>query len=121
MKRILVIDDDPAIHALVRAVTNQLGYDLTSAFDAVQGPMKARRMKPDLIVLDINMPGGKGFNILKQLRNMDDTFETPVLVHSAMSQEELEKEIRESPVTFILRKPAAPEELLKVISDLLAS
>jgi CheY-like chemotaxis protein len=118
---VLVIDDDPGIHTLIRGLLRPLGCDMVSAFDAVQGPMKARRAKPDLIVLDINMPGGTGFKVLKQLRNMDETFETPILVYSAVEREQLDASIRESPVTFILPKPATPEEIGTKIQELLGA
>jgi DNA-binding response OmpR family regulator len=55
-RRVLVVDDDRMVHTIVRAAIEKHGYKVSSAFDAMQVPMMARQLKPDLIVLDINMP-----------------------------------------------------------------
>jgi CheY-like chemotaxis protein len=118
--KILVIDDDPQVQTLLRAVALSLKHDTVSAFDALQGPMLARREKPDLIVLDINMPGGTGYRVLKQLRGMAETFETPILVHTSVPRDQVDEKIRESPVTFVLSKPATPEQVKDKLNELLA-
>ena len=115
-----MIDDDPQIQTLVRAVALSLKHDTVSAFDAMQGPMLARREKADLIVLDINMPGGNGFRLLKQLRGMTETFETPILVYTSVPRAQVDEMIRESPITYVLSKPATPEQVKDKLNELLA-
>jgi DNA-binding response OmpR family regulator len=59
-ERILVIDDDRTVLTYLRAVLGRAGYRVFTALDALQGPMVARQTQPDLVVLDLAMPGGGG-------------------------------------------------------------
>lgn len=80
--KILVADDDP-VH--VHLVSNRLkahGFEVVTAFDALQAWMSVVRAHPDAIVLDINMPAGTGVEFLKRLRMSTKTSHIPVLVVS---------------------------------------
>jgi len=59
-RKILVVDDDKAIHAFLRAIP-QKDYDVISAVDGLQGVTLAKQGKPDLVLLDLQMPAGGGF------------------------------------------------------------
>jgi two-component system KDP operon response regulator KdpE len=80
-KKILLVDDDKD---LLRGMTISLrasGYDIVSAQDAISAVSAARNAQPDLIVLDIGLPGGDGFLVMERLSNLT-TF-IPVIVVSA--------------------------------------
>ena len=83
-RRILVIDDDKMIHTVMKAAMAKLGHQVFSAFDSVQAPMMARQVKPDLIVLDVKMPGGGGYEAFRRLQMMSGTATIPILVYSSM-------------------------------------
>lgn len=117
--RILIIDDERAVHAYLKAVLHKEGFAVTAAADAVQGPMQARRDQPDLIILDISMPAGGGFKALERMRALGATSGTPVLVYSTLAKDEIEKQIQESHDLTILRKPASPAEIVAAVKKLL--
>lgn len=117
--KILIIDDDPDFHHLMRTVLGKAGYSVVSAMDAIQGPMMARRNAPDLILLDICMPAGGGVSVFRRLRQLATTVHIPVLICSGKSKEEIEKDLPEASGQTILPKPAMPDALLAAVRELL--
>lgn len=115
-KKILVIDDDKNIHSALRAILTAAGHQVVSALDAMQGVMMARQMKPDLIVLDINMPAGGGLSVFERLHALSGTFQIPILVYSAVPLEEIRAKIPDSPDVFLLAKPASVEEIKAAVA-----
>jgi len=109
-KKVLIVDDDKAIQNMVKAVLEQAGYEVSAALDAMQGPMFARKVKPDLIVLDINLPGGSGEKVFERLRAMTNT---------AVPIAELLPTVRESTNTILLAKPAKAEDIAAAVGKLL--
>ena len=118
-RKLLVIDDDRVIHTVLRAGLEKHGYKLHSAFDPIQAQMMVRQVRPDLIVLDITMPGGGGFEAFKRLQMMSTTSQIPILVYTSLSPEEVAKKIPATTSVAHLRKPAAPEAILAEIQKLL--
>src|SRR5262245_10428163 len=118
-KRVLVIDDERPIQALLKAVFEKEGYRVTSAVDALQGPLMAKQLQPDLVVLDIGLPGGGGFKVFERLRMMKETTGIPVLIYSGTARDKVLEQIGEGPDVAILAKPAQPEELLTAAKRLL--
>jgi CheY-like chemotaxis protein len=119
-KKILVVDDDKDIHAVMRALLGR-EYRVSSAFDAVQASMFARQVQPDLVILDIGLPGGGGEKVYERLRSMPGVTTVSVLVYTAMRREDIQPPIEESRDTLILFKPAAPEAIAAAVHKLLPS
>lgn len=111
-RRVLIVEDDRTVQAQLKAVFQKDGWQVTAALDAMQGLMLARQTKPDLLVLDIGLPAGGGASVFERLRQMVGTFQTPVLVYSAMPREEAMKEVPEGPDVAFVAKPAEPAVLL---------
>jgi two-component system response regulator RpaA len=86
MPRILVIDDDPAISALVAVNLEMAGYDVSQAPDGIKGQAIALQLQPDLIMLDLMLPKVDGFTVCQRLRRDDRTAYIPVLMLTALSQ-----------------------------------
>ena len=84
--RILVIDDSPTIVALLKRMLQQNHYDVLVAYDGESGLEIARREVPDLIFLDIVLPGMNGFAALRALRKDPATHEIPVIMISGNEQ-----------------------------------
>jgi CheY-like chemotaxis protein len=120
-RRLLVVDDDRMIHTVLRASLEKHGYKIHSAFDSVQAQMMVRQVRPDLIVLDITMPGGGGFEAFKRLQMMSTTSHIPILVYTSLAPEDVSQKIPSTPTVAHLRKPAAPEAVLAEIQKLLPS
>ncbi len=82
--KILVVDDEPSIVNLVSAYLEQAGYEVHTAADGPSGLDAARKLKPDLIVLDIMLPGMDGIEVLTQLRRESDVY---VIMLTAKTEE----------------------------------
>lgn len=85
-KRILIIDDEPTIRAVVHFCLRELGgYEVVEAASGAEGLLKAIDEHPDAIVLDIQMPGMNGIEVLQQLRSHQSTQFIPVIILSALA------------------------------------
>jgi two-component system, OmpR family, KDP operon response regulator KdpE len=117
--RILVIDDEKPVQAWLRLRLEALGHRVFAALDGVQAIMLARQVKPELIVLDLNMPGGGGYVALERLRRMSGTVSTPILIYSVTKRTAVLPRIGTAGPVEVLEKPAASEDLVGAIDRLL--
>src|SRR2546430_1092659 len=87
VKKILVADDKATGRELVRTVLEALGYEIFEASDGVEALGCARRLHPDLVILDLHMPGLDGFGVVKELRNDESFAGTPVIALTASAMQ----------------------------------
>lgn len=119
-KKILVIDDDKAIHSIFRALLAGEGHQVLAALDAMQGLMLTRQNQPDLVVLDMNMPAGGGISVYERLRTLSGTFQTPVLIYTAAPLEQVRSLIPDGLSVAFLSKPQSASELKAAVERMLA-
>ena len=119
MARILIADDSRFQVQLISAYLEPKGFAVVSAGDALQTWMKALREKPEAIVLDLNLPGGTGIEVLKRLRMSDKTRHIPAVVVSGSSEPNFECTVKELGA-HDLQKPVDPSQLCEMLSRLLA-
>ena len=81
MKKILLVDDEEGIHLLYRAELEEEGYKVHSALTGVNALQKFKIVSPDLIILDINMPGMNGIEVLRKIKERNP--KTKVILSSA--------------------------------------
>jgi CheY-like chemotaxis protein len=81
--RILIVDDEPAVADLIEAVLRQEGYTVAIARDGAQGLMLARDWNPDLILMDVMLPGVDGGTAIRRLKGDPETAEIPIVAMSA--------------------------------------
>jgi DNA-binding response OmpR family regulator len=108
-KTVLICEDDPNLRTLVRLALGDDGYRFFEAPDGPSGLALARRTQPDLIVLDLMLPGRSGLDVLRELRNARDFAETPVIVISAWSHSD-DAAVQAGADRFVA-KPFDPDEL----------
>jgi len=114
--RILVADDDRVITTLICGVLAKAGHKTTPALDAMQALMFALRAPaPELIVLDVNMPGGTGIEALRRLKQSSRTRNIPVIVVSGVDDPAMPRRMRELGALDVLPKPVDPAHLLEVV------
>ena len=87
MALILVVDDEPHIVKMVEFKLRNQGYETISAADGNQALEMVLTRKPDLILLDVMMPGLDGFQVLSKLKTQEETRELPVIMLTAKGQE----------------------------------
>jgi DNA-binding response OmpR family regulator len=118
--KILVIDDEPMVIKSVETVLKAGQYKIISAPDGETGIKKAKTNKPDLILLDIKMPGMDGYAVLKKLKEDKATQAIPVAMFTVKREIEdvVESIVRCGAVEYI-SKPFDSEELLEKIKKIL--
>ncbi|SRR6266849_2224687 len=102
MAKILVIDDEPGIRDLLDTLLSRKGYDVVLAENGRKGLELFRREHPDVIVLDLKMPGMDGFTVLQQINSLDPR--TPVIILTGAGTPEAEQRIRAFGVTEYIEK-----------------
>jgi DNA-binding response OmpR family regulator len=112
--RVLLIDDDQSLLSLLAAIFRAAGFQVTSAADAMDGLEKVRTANPDVIVLDLEMPGMNGREFYRQLRAQDN--QTPVLILSAYNARSAQLELGAQAYTS---KPFDPDELVETVRGLI--
>ena len=125
--RILVIDDDPDLQVSVKKVLESKSYEVLSAFDGDEGLKKVVEEKPDLIILDVIMPGKHGFDVCHELKTDPKYYffsNIPVLMLTVYpgEREKAHLSMREGMMMEAedyLQKPFDPQELLDRVEDLL--
>lgn len=85
-RTVLVVDDEEYIRDLVRTALTFSGFDVSVAADGVSGLNAVQRLRPDLVILDVNMPGFDGFEVVRRLRDAGDS--TPVIFLTARDSAE---------------------------------
>ena len=127
---ILIIDDHERTVKAIKRVLQKQGYKVLTALDGATGLKKARKEKPDLIILDIMMPGMNGYEVCYHLQRRKDTAGIAVLMLTGMGQIDGDSpgvgyRIREREASFdagaleFLNKPVRAKELVKRIKGLL--
>lgn len=120
-RSVLIIDDDQSLVAAVKEGLETLGFRVAAAYDALQGVLQAHQGKPDIIMLDFNMPAGGGSGVYDRLRASTDTAATPIVFLTGATVEEVKKTIRSTPNTFFLKKPISVSQLRKVLDKIIAA
>ena len=87
MKKVLIADDKATSRELIRTVLETLGYEITEAADGLEAVRFAREVRPDLIVLDLHMPGLDGFGVLADLRGDKEFEKTPIMALTASAMQ----------------------------------
>ena len=125
--KILVIDDDPDVHTVVKKILEPKSYEVVSAYDGDEGLRKVVEERPDLIILDVIMPGKHGFEVCHELKT-DEKYHffsnIPVLMLTVYPEdrEKMHLSMREGMMMEAedyLQKPVDPQELVKRVEDLL--
>lgn len=121
MTRILIVDDEPATVELLEKAVSLLGYQVDSALNGEDALASIRNHPPDLVLLDLMMPGIDGYEVLRRMRSTLRGEAIPVIVITASPDENLESKVQAAGGNACLRKPTYLSELETTISEMLAS
>ncbi len=119
-KKILLIEDEQVqIELMMRALEKQ--FETLHAPNGEEGLELAVEENPDLIILDLFLPGIKGQEVIKELRSEPKTAEIPVIVLTHLEDEDTKREIERKPKTEYLRKENyRPEEIIEKVKEKLS-
>jgi two-component system chemotaxis response regulator CheY len=118
-KRILIVEDneDVALGLTVRFAG--AGFDVRSVVTATDGLKAIDLFEPDLVLLDLLVPEGGGFSVLKSLRRSSHGGNVPVIVMTGLDDREYRDKIKSLGVSAFLDKPCDPQRLMEMTRDLL--
>jgi excisionase family DNA binding protein len=116
--RILVVDDEPAVcQMIVRALQGaNPAFEIVDAQDGFKAGHLVATLKPDVVILDLRMPGMDGFEVCKLIKGQEDTRKTSVLAITAFPSVENEQRIRECGADGFFPKPLNMDELLAAVN-----
>ena len=120
MGRVLVVDDEPDVLLLCRLNLQQRGHELLEAADGSTALEIARDLHPDVIVLDLMLPGISGYDVLEELQRDAETTNIPVLVLTAKSLRADRERSHGLGASAFLTKPFLPNELCEMVDSLVA-
>jgi excisionase family DNA binding protein len=118
--KILIVDDDPAILKLLNKMLSSSGYRREVASDGFEAGTKIMQFKPDLIILDLLMPGMDGFEVCKQIKENSNTSHIKILIFTGFDSKENKERIMRAGADGYLVKPAGKSVLLKSVNDLIS-
>ena len=119
MQRILIIEDEPDIADLVGFNLQRAGYEVSKAYDGITGTAAALQERPDLIVLDLMLPGRDGYAVFGELRRDPRTTSIPVIMLTARAQTQDRIQGLEAGADDYLTKPFSPKELVLRVQAIL--
>ena len=118
-KTILYVEDNEMNRKIVRDLLKRTKYSLVEAFDGEAGVAKALEIKPDLVLMDVQLPKMSGIDATRQLRAAPETAATPILVITSFALSGDEQKAKDAGATGYLAKPYSPMDLLGRIRSLL--
>jgi CheY-like chemotaxis protein len=119
MKKILIVEDDKRIVMALKVRLQAQGYNVVAAYDAALAMDVAVKHQPDLVLLDISMPGGNGFMVAERLQNSPVTMGVPIIFLTASKQSGFREKAKELGAAGYFEKPYEAEELLDAIGKAL--
>lgn len=121
MARIIIADDDSIVREIVRDALTEAGHVVGVVEDGSDALQAIKAKKPDLVILDCNMPEMNGLLVLREVRNTPDLYATPVLVLTGrQSPRDVDLAYNQGADDY-MKKPFDPEELVFRVEELLAN
>ncbi len=119
-KKILLVDDEEGFLSVIKEALEIRGFDIVTAKSAIEAGLELSSKKPDLILMDIKMPGIDGLQACAAIKKNPNTANIPVMVVSAISDEAQIKRAHKMGISDYFVKPVDIEKLVKRIKDTLS-
>lgn len=119
-KKILIIEDDKFLRELIAQKLIKEGYEVDGAIDGEEGLKKIKKDKPDLILLDLILPGVDGFEVLARTKEDPKVSTIPVIILSNLGQkDDVEKGLKLGAVDYLIKAHFTPGEIIEKIKQAL--
>ena len=118
-ENILIVEDDPETVKLVKFILEKNDYSTISAKDGKEGLRMARERKPDLIILDLMLPGMDGYRVCETLKAEPDTKDIPIIMLTALDTGPDFEKALEKKADWYITKPFEAQHLLKRVTYLI--
>ena len=121
MEKILLIEDDKFLRELIIQKLGKEGYDVVEAAEGEAGVVKMAEEKPDLVLLDLILPGIDGFEVLRRIKENVEIASVPVIILSNLGQrDDVEKGMELGAVDYLIKAHFTPGEIVEKIKAILA-
>lgn len=115
-KKILVVEDDRFLRELITKKISKEGFEVIRAVDGEDGIKKIKEEKPDLVLLDLILPGIDGFEVLSQMKEDPEIKSIPVIILSNLGQkEDVEKGIKLGAQDYLIKAHFTPGEIIEKV------
>jgi two-component system cell cycle response regulator DivK len=114
-KRILVVEDQEDLRGVLRTLLAGSGYEMLEAADGAVGVAKAKSDRPDLVLMDIQMPVLDGYEATRRIKADPDLKATPIIAVSSFAMKGDEEKARAAGCDHYVTKPYSPMQLLRII------
>lgn len=119
-KKILIIEDDRFLRELIARKLTAEGFSVLEGVDGEEGIKKAKKEKPDLVLLDLILPGVDGFGVLTRMKEDPSLALIPVIILSNLGQkEEIDKGIKLGATDYLIKAHFTPNEIVEKIKNVL--
>lgn len=119
-RRVLLIEDEPNIIEAIRFLLTRDGWTVETHSTGSDAVAVVQRARPDLVILDMMLPGKSGMDILRELRDLEDLANLPVLMLTARGQSRDRAMAERAGVSRFMTKPFSNVEVLTAVRDLVA-
>ena len=114
-KTVLIVEDNPVHAKMIKDVVRVQGFDTVHAPSGEAVHALARDHRPDLVIMDIQLPGLSGIDVTKAIKADDDLKDIPIIAVTAFASKRNQNEIREAGCVDILTKPFSVPELIEIV------
>lgn len=119
-KKVLIVEDDKFLRELLGKKLAQVGYTAILAVNGEEGLEKAKKDKPDIVLLDLILPGINGFEFLEKRKDDSDINSVPVIILSNLGQrEDIEKGLKLGAKDFLVKAHFTPQEIVNKLQMVL--
>jgi DNA-binding response OmpR family regulator len=119
-KKVLIIEDDKFLRELLGKKLSGLGYCAILAVDGEEGLEKIKKEKPDIVLLDLILPGINGFEVLEKAKKDSNISNIPVIILSNLGQsEDIEKGLKLGAKDFLVKAHFTPQEIVNKLQVVL--
>ena len=119
-KTILIIEDDKFLRDLIAKKLKKEGFDISEAIDGEKGLKKTKTEKPDLVLLDLILPGIDGFEVLAEIKKDSALIKIPIIILSNLGQkDDIERGMKLGAVDYLIKAHFTPGEIIDKIKTIL--
>ena len=119
-RTILIVDDDWGIRALLDRFLSRLGHTVVTAEDGLSGLREAKRLSPDLIILDYRIPGMDGLTLARMIRGDKAIQRVPIVMLTVIDQDETIQRAQGLGIAAYIVKPFRVRQLIGVVDEILS-
>lgn len=120
MAKVLIVEDDKFLRELISQKLTKEGYEASSAVDGEEGVKKVKEEKPDIVLLDLILPGIDGFEVLTKVKEDPSVSSIPVIILSNLGQkEDIERGMKIGATDYLIKAHFTPSEIIEKIKSII--